>query len=67
MNEQMLMTKMGFSTHKAISTTIVSDEWDRFATCEKCGLDIKAFWVDDEDRLSGWSAWKATSGLCQVA
>jgi len=66
MNEQTLLTKLGFSTHKADLASIVSDEWERFATCEKCGLDISAFWVDDEDRLSGWSSWKFTSGLCQV-
>ena len=67
MNEQTLLTKLGFSTHSAIPASIVSDEWDRHATCAKCGLDISAYWIDDEDRLSGWSSWKATSGLCQVA
>jgi len=66
MNEQTLLTKLGFSTHSAIPTSIVSDEWDRYATCAKCGLDISAFWLDDPDRLSGWSAWKSLSGSCQA-
>ena len=67
MNEQTLLTRMGFSTHRPIADSILSENNDRFATCEKCGLDISSYWVDDEDRLSGWSSWRATSGLCQVA
>ena len=66
MNEQTLLTKMGFSTHIAKPETIVSDEWERSATCAKCGLDISAIWLDDEDRLIGWSSWKALSGSCQA-
>ena len=66
MNEQILLTKMGFATHSAIVETIVSDEWDRYATCSKCGLDISSYWMDDPDRLTGWSSWKSTSGLCQA-
>jgi hypothetical protein len=66
MNEQTLLTKLGFSTHSAIPNSIISDEWDRYATCAKCGLDISAFWLDDPDRLSGWSAWKSLSGSCQA-
>jgi hypothetical protein len=66
MNEQTLLTKLGFSTHKATADSITITDWERFATCSKCGLDISAFWVEDEDRLSGWSTWKATSGLCQA-
>lgn len=66
MNEQTLLTKLGFSTHQADPASIVSDDWDRTATCSKCGLDISAFWLDDPDRLSGWSAWKSLSGSCQA-
>ena len=67
MNEQTLKKLLGFSTHEAIKSSIVSDEYDRYATCSNCELDITSYWVEDPDRLSGWSAWKSLSGSCQVA
>ena len=66
MNEQTLKKLLGFSTHEAIKSSIVSDEYDRYATCSNCELDITSYWVEDPDRLSGWSAWRALSGSCQA-
>ena len=68
MNEQTLLTKLGFSTHSAVADSVVVDEqaYDRYATCSKCGLDISSYWMDDPDRLTGWSAWKSISGSCQA-
>lgn len=64
MNEQILLTKMGFATHKAIANTIVMDSqgWERSATCLNCNQQISAIWLDDEDRLTGWSSWKSSNG-----
>ena len=62
----MLLTKLGFSTHTALAGSIVADDWDRQATCSKCGLDISSYWNDDPDRLTGWTAWKSLSGSCQA-
>lgn len=66
MNEQILLTKLGFSTHMADPASLVSDDWERSATCSKCGLDISSYWNDDPDRLTGWTAWKSLSGSCQA-
>ena len=62
MNEQILLTKMGFATHKADPASIISNEWDRVATCSNCEMEISAIWLDDPDRLTGWSSWKSSTG-----
>lgn len=61
-NENSLLTKMGLATHKVDPTSIISNEWDREATCLGCGSQLTSMWLDDPDRLTGWSAWKSKSG-----
>lgn len=62
MNEQTLLTKLGFATHKADPASIVSTDWDREATCSGCGSSLSSMWLDDPDRLTGWSSWKSPTG-----
>ena len=64
MNEQTLLTKMGFATHKAIASTVEVDTNSdtRKGVCVNCNQEISAFWLDDEDRLTGWSSWKSLTG-----
>ena len=67
MNEQTLLKKLGFSAHSPIGESIQGDDYNLDATCKKCGLDITSYYNDDPDRLSGWTAWRALSGSCQVS
>lgn len=48
----------GIPIHKVDIATLGSTEWDRTALCKKCGTKLTSVWIDDEDRLTGWSAWR---------
>jgi hypothetical protein len=60
MNEATLLKALlGLTPHKAGEVT--SNDYERKSNCLSCGQDITSYWQDDEDRLSGWTAWSSTA------
>jgi hypothetical protein len=61
LSENGIAKLLGFKVHNAGSNEIMTDSQvtQRTSTCHRCGQEISAYWMDDEDRLIGWSAWKA--------
>lgn len=62
MNEQhisnILDRAFGIPIHKPIAESIEIDgDWST-AKCAKCNAVLTSIWRDDEDRLTGWSAWR---------
>ena len=51
----------GTKAHCPNVDTIVSDSYDRSAVCVDCNQELSSYYNDDPDRLSGWTAWRASS------
>lgn len=64
MNENILLKRMGFATHKAVMASVIYQygNTERTAKCSHCKESLTSYWIDDEDRLTGWSAWKSSTG-----
>jgi hypothetical protein len=51
----------GNKAHRPNTDTLVSDGDFRSATCLDCNQTLSSYYNDDSDRLTGWTAWRATS------
>ena len=62
MNEQIISDifdrASGIPIHKPATGTVEVDDTWRTAICFKCGAVLTSVWRDEEDRLTGWSAWR---------
>jgi len=61
MNEATLLRALLGKTHRASAELLVSNGDTRKSVCLDCGQDVSSYWQDDEDRLSGWTAWDSTA------
>ena len=55
----------GNKAHRPNADTLVSNDYDRSAVCLDCNQELSSYYNDDPDRLSGWTAWRASS-LCEA-
>ena len=47
----------GLGTHEPASIES-SDDFTKYGTCKHCLQKISSYWIEDDDRLNGWSEWR---------
>jgi len=65
-NETTILKALGFMAHSPNGESISGNDTDLSASCKNCGKTITSYYNEDTDRLSGWTAWRASNGSCKA-